>query len=175
MESADDLVTTSSLFEGMEPVETTTTAAPTTTDEPTTSTTSLSPTPGSNWVPTPQLGAPGETTTTTAVPLAPSDPVIESDTSVTSDAETQEPAADVDTEVLGESAHRVVAGENLWTISRDAIAASTGRDASDVSESEVRSYWLQVIDANRDNLRSGDPHWIFAGESINLPALDAAQ
>ena len=177
VESDDDLVTTSSLLEGMEPLETTTTAAPTTTtDEPetTTSTTSLSPSPGSSWVPTPQLGAPGETTTTTtAAPEAPSDPVVESDTSVTSETDAEEPV--VETEVLGESAHRVVAGENLWTISRDAIASSTGRDASDVSESEVRSYWLQVIDANRDNLRSGDPHWIFAGESINLPALDAAQ
>ncbi len=74
-----------------------------------------------------------------------------------------------ESEVLGEQTRRVAAGDNLWTISRDAVANASGRSVSDVTESEIRTYWLKVIDANRGNLRSQDPHWVFPGEVINLP------
>jgi nucleoid-associated protein YgaU len=70
--------------------------------------------------------------------------------------------------------HRVVPGDNLWTIARDHIADKTGRTKGQISEAEIRTYWLKVIDMNRDSIRSHDPHWIFPGEIIQLPALDGA-
>lgn len=75
------------------------------------------------------------------------------------------------TEVLGAQEHRVVSGDNLWTIARDALASANNTSPSSLSEDQIRDYWMKVIDANRDNLRSGDPHWIFPDEVVQLPSL----
>lgn len=145
------------------PEESTTTQPPTTeaptTQAPTTEAPSTqapaAPTAGNQWVPTPRPAGPAQapTTTTTAAPQ-PAAPA----------APTQAP------EVLGAQEHRVVPGDNLWTISRDALASASNKPASELTEAQIRDYWLKVIEANRDNLRSGDPHWIFPGEVISLPA-----
>jgi LysM domain len=68
--------------------------------------------------------------------------------------------------------HRVVEGDNLWTIARDHLARATGRRAGDLTEREIARYWLDVVDANRSGLRSGDPDLIFPGEMIKLPPVD---
>jgi LysM domain len=68
--------------------------------------------------------------------------------------------------------HRVVEGDNLWAIARDHLARATGRRAGDLTEREVARYWLDVVDANRSGLRSGDPDLIFPGEMIKLPPVD---
>lgn len=60
--------------------------------------------------------------------------------------------------------HLVVPGDSLWTIAEDALAASS-------DERAVREYWLRVIDANRSQLRSGDPDLIYPGEVIRRPAM----
>jgi nucleoid-associated protein YgaU len=65
----------------------------------------------------------------------------------------------------------VVQGDNLWTISRDHLAAVRNRPASDLSEHEIASYWLRVIAVNRSSLRSGDPDLIFPGELIMFPPV----
>jgi hypothetical protein len=65
----------------------------------------------------------------------------------------------------------VVEGDNLWTISRDHLAAVRNRPASDLSEHEIASYWLRVIAVNRNSLRSGDPDLIFPGELIMFPPV----
>ena len=149
---------------------TTTTAAPTTTTAAPTTTTAapdrnlpVAPGAGDDFVSsprpkavTPNSQAPG-TTSTTAAPAAPQAPSTNA-------------APDAGTQVAGVQEHKVVKGDNLWTIARDSLAQSTNRSASDVSEAEIRDYWLKVIAENRDNLRSGDPHWIFPGEVITLPA-----
>ena len=67
--------------------------------------------------------------------------------------------------------HRVVEGDNLWTIARDHLARVTRRRAADLSEREIARYWLDVVDANRAGLRSGDPDVIFPGETIKLPPV----
>ena len=72
----------------------------------------------------------------------------------------------------GEAAvHRVALGDNLWTIARDRLAKVTGRPAAALSEREIARYWLDVVDANRASLRSGDPDLIFPGETIKLPPV----
>lgn len=65
--------------------------------------------------------------------------------------------------------HRVVAGDNLWTISRDRLASgSTTR--SDVRR--VARYWRRVVEDNHGRLRSGDPDLIHPGETVRLPPLE---
>ena len=71
--------------------------------------------------------------------------------------------------VVGRSQnHTVVRGDNLWTIAANHIAST---HAGGPAASEITEYWLKVIAANRDTLRSGDPNLIFPGEIVALPAL----
>jgi len=65
----------------------------------------------------------------------------------------------------------VVQGDNLWTISRDHLAAVGNRRPSDLSDHEIATYWLRVIAVNRSSLRSGNPDVIFPGELIMLPPV----
>jgi hypothetical protein len=70
--------------------------------------------------------------------------------------------------------HRVVEGDNLWTIARDHIAAMTNRSSSQLSDHEIATYWLRVIAVNRSSLRSGNPDLIFPGELIMLPPVNTS-
>ena len=65
--------------------------------------------------------------------------------------------------------HRVVEGDNLWTIARDHLARATGRRPAELGEREIARYWLRVVEANRASLRSGDPDLIYPGEQVRLP------
>jgi hypothetical protein len=67
--------------------------------------------------------------------------------------------------------HHVALGDNLWTIARDRLATVTRRPAAELGEREIARYWLEVVDANRASLRSGDPDLIFPGELIKLPPV----
>jgi nucleoid-associated protein YgaU len=60
-------------------------------------------------------------------------------------------------------------GDHLWKISRAHLEAELGRA---VSNSEVTPYWREVIDANLEHLRSGDPDLIYPGETVFLPGDD---
>jgi len=64
------------------------------------------------------------------------------------------------------SEHRVVSGENLWTIARAELARRHRRVPDD---KELAPYWLRVVAANRATLRSGDPSLIYPGEIVSLP------
>jgi hypothetical protein len=68
--------------------------------------------------------------------------------------------------------HRVVRGDNLWTIAREHLAGLRIGGSGAPTNSEVAAYWLQVIKANQDTLRSGDPNLIYPGEKIALPPLE---
>lgn len=65
--------------------------------------------------------------------------------------------------------HTVVPGDNLWTIAESELSRQAGRTPDHLAESEIRRYWLHVIDANRSRLRSGDPNLIYPGESVLCP------
>lgn len=69
----------------------------------------------------------------------------------------------------GQPTHEVAAGENLWVIAR-AQLLDAGIDAP--SDRDVHAYWVRLIAANLDGLRSGDPDLIFPGETLVLPATD---
>ena len=55
----------------------------------------------------------------------------------------------------------VAPGESFWTISEDIVA----RDLRDVAP-----YWRDLIAANADRIRSGDPDLIYPGEILLLPS-----
>jgi len=57
-------------------------------------------------------------------------------------------------------------GDHLWSISADHLQE---RLTHPPSASEITPYWRDVIDANRDQLRSGDPDLIYPGETVVLP------
>lgn len=57
----------------------------------------------------------------------------------------------------------VESGDHLWKIS----ARHLGPEATD---GEIAPYWLEVVEANTPNLRSGDPDLIYPGEVVELPA-----
>jgi hypothetical protein len=66
------------------------------------------------------------------------------------------------------STHLVVAGDHLWGIAAQHLRVNVGRP---VTEDEIREYWVKVMDANRDVIRSGDPDLIFPDERITLPQI----
>ena len=58
----------------------------------------------------------------------------------------------------------VVRGDHLWNISERHVEANSPGLV-------VAPYWLEVIEVNRANLRSGDPDLIYPGELITLPSV----
>jgi RHS repeat-associated protein len=69
------------------------------------------------------------------------------------------------------ASHVVVRGDNLWRIARDHLVAVTGRPVQQLSNREVASYWLVVVERNRHALRSRNPDLIYPGEVVGLPPL----
>jgi len=62
----------------------------------------------------------------------------------------------------------VAAGDSLWLLAERRLAGVLGRTPTDP---EVASYWVLVVESNRDGLRSGDPDLIYPGEVVVLPAV----
>lgn len=79
-----------------------------------------------------------------------------------------DPEAD-DAPVAAAGEHEVVAGEHLWSIAADHLAAHLDHDAS---EAEVAAHWRRLIEANRDRLANpDDPDLIFPGQRFVLPEV----
>ncbi len=66
-------------------------------------------------------------------------------------------------------AHTVVAGESLWTIAAEQLAAATGRTVADLDAADIAPYWVQLCATNRSRLRSGDLDLVYPGEVLELP------
>jgi len=64
--------------------------------------------------------------------------------------------------------YTVQPGDSLWQIA-DRQVREFGDETTTVA---VTAYWREVVSANRDTLRSGDPNLIFPGEIVTLPALE---
>jgi nucleoid-associated protein YgaU len=59
-------------------------------------------------------------------------------------------------------------GDHFWKISARRLTDVLGRAPQ---SPEIGPYWREVVVANHDRIRSGDPDLIFPGEVIELPAL----
>ena len=57
----------------------------------------------------------------------------------------------------------VAPGDHFWKISQRRLATVD-------PQAPVGPYWRRVVEANRDNIRSGDPDLIYPGEVVELPA-----
>jgi hypothetical protein len=70
---------------------------------------------------------------------------------------------------VASSAYAVRLGDNLWTIAEQHLLQSAGRPGRELRIDEIRAYWLQIVEANEDRVRSGDPNLIVPDEHIELP------
>lgn len=66
------------------------------------------------------------------------------------------------------TSYTVVSGDNFWAIAKAHVQANLGHEPTNA---EVANYWVKLIDANKANIRSGDPDLIFPGEVFTLPAI----
>jgi nucleoid-associated protein YgaU len=73
--------------------------------------------------------------------------------------------------VTAPTTYVVAAGDNLWRIAERHLAGVMSRPVEELRPAEVHAYWLRVIDANVDELKSGDPDLIFPGEVLTLPTV----
>lgn len=69
-------------------------------------------------------------------------------------------------ETSGPATVVVEKGDHLWSISASHLE---DRLTHAPSAAEITPYWREVIEANTDRLRSGDPDLIFPGETVVLP------
>jgi len=77
--------------------------------------------------------------------------------------ETLELAADTPT---GPIEVVVQQGDHLWGLAETRIGETMGREPMD---HEVAPYWREVVELNRDRIRSGNPDLIVPGEVVVLP------
>ena len=119
-------------------------------------------------VPTERLSTPSNpenttTTTSTTTTTPPDEPPVLS-------GELDEDGIPVGLEFpLFNSQHTIIGGENLWLIAANQLAAITDRTLAEVPQVDIARYWERVIEANRADLRSGDPNLVFPGEVITFP------
>lgn len=88
-------------------------------------------------------------------------------TSPTTDPE--EPSPPAEDPATGPAEVVVTPGDHLWKLAAERVGQSLGREPAD---SDIAPYWVRVVEANRDRIRSGDPDLIFPGEVIVLPELE---
>lgn len=61
-------------------------------------------------------------------------------------------------------------GDHLWSLSDEHLRRVWNRTS--LGQHEIAPYWVQVIEANRGSIRSGDADLIYPGEVITLPIVD---
>ena len=62
--------------------------------------------------------------------------------------------------------YRVTPGDHLWKIARRTLTQEMDRPPT---TRQITSYWVELIEANRETIRSRDPNLIHPGERILLP------
>jgi hypothetical protein len=64
--------------------------------------------------------------------------------------------------------HLVAAGDHLWAIARETLARTISHPPN---TRQITSYWVDLIEANRERIHSNDPNLLYPGESILLPQV----
>lgn len=62
--------------------------------------------------------------------------------------------------------YRVTEGDSLWTIAQRTVSQALGHPPT---IQQTASYWVDLVEVNREAIRSGDPDLIFPEETILLP------
>lgn len=76
-----------------------------------------------------------------------------------------------DTRLGPDNSHRVAAGDHLWSIARQTLARALDHPPT---TRQITSYWVDLIEANRERIHSGDPNLLYPGEMIILPEVPNA-
>lgn len=64
--------------------------------------------------------------------------------------------------------YRIIRGDHLWSIAQRTLAQEMDRPPT---TRQITSYWVELIEANRESIHSRDPNLIFPGERILLPQV----
>ena len=64
--------------------------------------------------------------------------------------------------------YRIARGDNLWKIAQRILSQSM---PSPPTTQQIASYWVDLIETNRETIRSGDPDLIYPDETILLPEI----
>lgn len=64
--------------------------------------------------------------------------------------------------------YRVAAGDHMWNIARRLLTLSM---PAPPATGQIASYWVDLVEANRETIRSGDPDLIYPGETLFLPGI----
>ena len=64
--------------------------------------------------------------------------------------------------------YRIAPGDHLWSIARRTLAQEMNRPPT---SKQITSYWVELIESNRDSIHSRDPNLIYPGERIILPQI----
>jgi hypothetical protein len=128
--------------------------------------------------PTPVTAAPTATVPTATVPTA-TVPTATVPTAtvptvtVPTARMTVDPLADVSTDPTEDDTHVVSRNEHFWSIATDELSQELGRTPT---QSEVATYWRQLIDANRQVLRHhNNPNLLYVGQQLDLPSSSTAE
>ena len=65
----------------------------------------------------------------------------------------------------------IESGDNLWELAAREVARARGVDRHQLRDADIARYWVEVCDANRASLPSGDVNLVHPGESVVLPAF----
>lgn len=64
----------------------------------------------------------------------------------------------------------VMAGDSFWSIATELLADRAGTAGRPPAERDVRRYWLQLIETNRDRLADpANPDLLIPGQQLRLP------
>ena len=69
---------------------------------------------------------------------------------------------------LSENEYRIVAGDNLWKIAQRVLSQFLPHPPTN---QQIAAYWVDLLEANRVTLRSGNPNLIHPNETILLPEI----
>ena len=98
-------------------------------------------------------------------PELPDPPVVATDTE---EEETPHPLPSPSTLTTPAGSYRIVKGDHLWGIAKRVL--SKMMDHPPTTE-QIVSYWVDLIETNRETIASGDPNLIYPGEQITLPEI----
>jgi hypothetical protein len=121
----------------------------------------------------PTATVPAATVPTATVPSTTVPAATVPSTTVPTARMTIDPLTDVSTDPTEVDTHVVSQDEHFWSIAIDELTEELRRPPT---QSEIATYWRQLIDANRQVLRHhNNPNLLYVGQQLELPSAGTAE